>query len=102
MANEARILWFDTVGSADVKRVGGKNASLGEMIVALKSKGVRVPDGFATTAAAYRDYVSANEIEPKLRAKLETYAAGRASLQESGAEIRRMFLAGEFPGDLAR
>ena len=81
MADEARILWFDAVGSADVKRVGGKNASLGEMIGALKSEGVRVPDGFATTAATYRDYVSANGIEPKLRAKLETFAAGKASLR---------------------
>ena len=70
MADEARILWFDAVGSADVKRVGGKNASLGEMIGALKSEGVRVPDGFATTAAAYRDYVNANGIEPKLRAEI--------------------------------
>ena len=101
MADEARILWFDAVGSADVKRVGGKNASLGEMIGALKSEGVRVLDGFATTAAAYRDYVNANGIEPKLRANLVTFAAGKASLQ-AGADIRRMFLASEFPSDLAK
>ncbi len=52
------IAWFDALGSGDVARVGGKNASLGEMVRALKSEGVRVPDGFATTAAAYREFVT--------------------------------------------
>ena len=48
------ILWFDQLGMHDVDRVGGKNASLGEMIGNLAPLGVRVPGGFATTAAAYR------------------------------------------------
>src|SRR3546814_7299406 len=54
------VIWFDQIGIGDVAAVGGKNASLGEMIVALSSAGVRVPSGFATTAAAYREFVSAN------------------------------------------
>ena len=52
------IAWFDALGSGDVARVGSKNASLGEMVRAVKSEGMRVPDGFATTAAAYREFVT--------------------------------------------
>jgi pyruvate,water dikinase len=53
------IAWFETLGNADVARVGGKNASLGEMVQRLAPQGVRVPEGFAT-AAAYRAYVEVN------------------------------------------
>jgi len=49
-ASNPYIEWFDTLGAGDVENVGGKNASLGEMISALKAEGIRVPDGFATTA----------------------------------------------------
>ena len=59
MNAESPVLWFEDVGAADVPSVGGKNASLGEMVRALSGAGVRVPPGFATTAAAYRDLVTA-------------------------------------------
>lgn len=95
------VAWLEKLGSADVARVGGKNASLGEMIRALKDGGVRVPDGFATTAAAYRDYLAANAVEPELRAWVEALKAGKASLHEVGTAIRRLFLEGEFPAPLA-
>ena len=101
MSNEAHILWFDAISVGDVKLVGGKNASLGEMIAHLKNQGVRVPEGFATTASAYWDYIAANGIEGKLRERLEALTAGKASLQEVGADIRRLFLEGEFPEPLA-
>ncbi|MBA3528718.1 MAG: hypothetical protein H0T91_05315, partial [Propionibacteriaceae bacterium] len=48
------VLWFSDLGLSDLERVGGKNSSLGEMIGNLSAAGVRVPDGFATTAEAYR------------------------------------------------
>ena len=89
------------VGRADVGRVGGKNASLGEMIRSLKEKSVRVPEGFATTADAYREYIKVNGIAPELRAKLEALKQGRASLAATGAAIRQLFLHGEFPETLA-
>ncbi len=54
-----RICWFDELGLADVARVGGKNASLGEMVCHLENAGVRVPGGFATTAAAFREAMDA-------------------------------------------
>lgn len=53
----ALILWFEEVGIADIPLVGGKNASLGEMIRQLKPKGVNVPNGFATSAYAFRHFI---------------------------------------------
>lgn len=91
------LLWLEEVGAGDVPRVGGKNASLGEMIRALSGAGVRVPPGFATTADAYRHYVAANGIGPAMQARLDAFRRGEASLQETGAAIRRLFLDAEFP-----
>ena len=64
---KALVLWFDEVGIADIPLVGGKNASLGEMIQQLTPKGVSVPNGFATTAHAYRYFIESAGLEPKLR-----------------------------------
>jgi pyruvate, water dikinase len=64
---DAFVLWFDQVGIVDIPLVGGKNASLGEMIRELKGKGVNVPNGFATTAHAYRYFIQASGIDEKLR-----------------------------------
>ena len=94
--------WFEELGIADVPRVGDKNASLGEMVRELASRGVRVPGGFATTADAYRSYVEANGIGPALRDRLEDHRAGRATLRETGAAVRELFLRGEFPAGTAR
>jgi len=93
-------IWFENLGRGDVPLVGGKNASLGEMVGALSSRGIKVPGGFATTADAYRDYVSANGLEPEMRRWLEALDAGQATLQETGAAIRQAFLEGAFPADL--
>lgn len=91
------VAWFESLGVNDVPKVGGKNASLGEMIRSLKGEGIRVPDGFATTAAAYRDYVEANGIEATLSQRLEALRSGKASLQETGMALRQAFLDGAFP-----
>ena len=63
------IAWFETLGKSDVSRVGGKNASLGEMVQRLGSQGVRVHEGFATTSDAYRVYVEANGIGGAIAAR---------------------------------
>ena len=60
LGRPAQVEWLSDVGVADVPRVGGKNASLGELISELAHVGVRVPDGFATTADAYRAFVAHN------------------------------------------
>jgi pyruvate,water dikinase len=95
------IAWFENLGSGDVPQVGGKNASLGEMVRNLKSQGVRVPDGYATTAEAYREFVAHNGIETAIRDHLADLKEGRAMLRDAGEAIRRLFLDGDFPGEIA-
>ncbi|WP_263841330.1 phosphoenolpyruvate synthase [Salinibacter sp.] len=92
---------FDTLTNDDVPLVGGKNASLGEMIGALKDEGIRVPDGFATTADAYRYYLDANGLEAEIRAQLAALSAGEQSLAETGAAIRERIRGGTVPNEMA-
>ncbi|HLF77796.1 MAG TPA: phosphoenolpyruvate synthase [Dehalococcoidia bacterium] len=92
---------FEEITAHDVGIVGGKNASLGEMIGQLQSEAIRVPGGFATTVDAYRRFLDHNQLTPQITAKLEAMAAGRASLEETGGGIRQLFLQSEFPGDVA-
>ncbi len=92
---------FDTLTNNDVPIVGGKNASLGEMIGALKDEGIRVPDGFATTADAYWHYLDANELEAEIRAQLAALSAGEQSLAETGTAIRERIRGGTVPNEMA-
>ena len=100
-ASSPPVLWFEKVGRGDVGKVGGKNASLGEMVAKLGGKGVRVPPGFATTADAYWRYLEANGLKQKITDALGKLAAGKATLPETGTAIRDMFLKGEFPPETA-
>jgi len=100
-AADVHVVWLEDVGMGDVGAVGGKNASLGELLRALGSSGVRVPEGFATTAAAYRAFVASNGLEQGIRAALDDYRAGRTTLRVSGEAIRELILGGEFPPDVA-
>jgi len=86
----------------DVPNVGGKNASLGELISALGSQGIRVPDGFATTADAYRKYVADNELETQISRLLADFHRGAATLRETGTRIRELFLAATVPSEIDR
>ena len=65
------IKWFDQIRMGDVSIVGGKNASLGEMIQHLSEVGVKVPGGFATTAQAFRDFLSQDGLDQKIYALLK-------------------------------
>jgi pyruvate,water dikinase len=100
-ATDVHVMWFDEVGMGDVPAVGGKNASLGELTRSLMSSGVRVPEGFATTASAYRAFVAANGLEARIRTSIENYRTGQATLRESGEAIRELILEGQFPPDIA-
>ena len=82
MTTPPETIWFEELGRGDVARVGGKNASLGEMVRRLGEKGVRVPPGFATTADAYWRYVEANGLRTKIAEAIEDLTAGRATLAE--------------------
>ena len=95
------VIWFEQLGKGDVPTVGGKNASLGEMVCHLNKQGVRVPDGFATTADAYWRFVEANKLEEAIVAHLDELASGKAPLSEVGSAIRRIFLRGTWPADVA-
>jgi pyruvate,water dikinase len=65
MSDERYVISFEELRMTDVEQVGGKNASLGEMITQLSSAGVRVPGGFATTAAAFRDFLNESGLTEK-------------------------------------
>ncbi len=91
------IRWFDDLDRDDVPQVGGKNASLGEMIGALRAQGVRVPMGFATTADAYRAFVADNELEGRLREALGRLAEDGGNLEEVGRRLRSLFRGARLP-----
>jgi pyruvate,water dikinase len=95
------VLWFRDIGRGDVGKVGGKNASLGEMVGTLAPRGVRVPDGFATTADAYWQFMAANGLQAPVTAALAQWESGAASLSETGSRIRALIGAAPFPADLA-
>lgn len=98
---QALVLPFNQVGIADIPLVGGKNASLGEMIQQLKRKGVKVPTGFATSAYAYRYFISAAGIETRLReifADLDVEDV--KNLRQCGKQARLLMLQTPFPQDL--
>ena len=99
--SKSHVLNFTDLRRGDVDIVGGKNASLGEMIHALGPKGILVPPGFATTADAFRAYLTANDLDARIGVALDALAAGKATLQKTGQTIRDMILNGDFPKDTA-
>lgn len=95
------LIWFDKVARGDVALVGGKNASLGEMTVALAPKGIRVPEGFATTAGAFRAFLAANGLDAVIRDRLAALASGRAELAATGRAIREAITGADWPEAIA-
>lgn len=96
------VRWFAETNSGDVAEVGGKNASLGEMIGGLKEKKIPVPDGFATTAAAYRAFLEENGLDEKIKALLGEMKSGEKPLHRVGDSIRRHILRAGFSEDLVK
>jgi len=95
------IRWFDDLGTGDVASVGGKNASLGEMVQNLGRHGIKVPPGFAITADGYRRFLDANDLRPLIGAHLAELASGKASAAKIGPLIRAAIENGSWPEDLA-
>ncbi|MBP0593445.1 phosphoenolpyruvate synthase [Paraburkholderia sp. LEh10] len=100
--NETEVVWFDVLRRADVPTVGGKNASLGEMIGCLAGKGISVPPGFATTADAYWRFIDSNGLRETISTLLAEFRANRRSLVDTGETIRRAILRGEWPAGTTR
>lgn len=97
---KALVLKFEDVSREDVGLVGGKNASLGELIRALVPKGIAVPPGFATTADAFRLFLQHNRLEEVISRLFAEYEAGQADLSRTGTAIRAAIVGGEWPADL--
>ncbi len=95
------IRWLSDLSRADGAVVGGKNASLGEMIGALQGAGIRVPDGFATTAAAYRAFIAANGLQERIAGTIAGLSGDRSNLADIGQSVREMITGGEFPPELS-
>ncbi|EWS55344.1 MULTISPECIES: phosphoenolpyruvate synthase [unclassified Methylibium] len=97
----ALVVPFERLRMTDVDAVGGKNASLGEMISQLAASGVRVPGGFATTAHAFRQFLKHGGLVDKINARLSALNTDDVrALAEAGAEIRGWVEAQPFPADL--
>lgn len=94
------VLQLAELNRQDGDRVGGKNASLGEMIGNLRDSGIRVPGGFATTAAAYWRYVEANGLEKPIAEQIGQLKDDLSNLHQVGEAIRRKIREGGFPPDL--
>ena len=94
---------FEELRMTDVDIVGGKNASLGEMISQLAATGVKVPGGFATTAEAFRDFLTHNRLTERINARLASLNTDDVkALAEAGAEIRGWVRDAGFPPDLEK
>ncbi|AVQ86153.1 phosphoenolpyruvate synthase [Plesiomonas shigelloides] len=87
---EPYVLWYHQLGMNDVNRVGGKNASLGEMIANLSGLGVSVPDGFATTARAFNEFLEQSGLNQRIHQLLDTLDVDDVrALAKAGAQIRQ-------------
>jgi pyruvate,water dikinase len=95
------IRWLEDIGAGDTESVGGKNASLGEMVRNLGRAGITVPPGFAVTSDVYRHFLSANNLEPLIVAKLAELKGGKVSSAEIGSATRTAIETAEWPKDLA-
>jgi len=97
------IIDFSAITLKDLPEVGGKNASSGEMFNHMKKEGIRVPDGFAVTASAFRDFLRYNEIEKKLETLLNSLDKNTFSnLPETGSACRDLVLKGKLSEQLSK
>jgi pyruvate,water dikinase len=95
------IKWFSDIRIEDVPLVGGKNASLGEMVRELAGKGVKVPDGFAITAEAFRHFIHEAGLDERIRATLaDLDTHDMANLSQRGRDVRQAILGASLPADL--
>ena len=100
LIHSTRVVPLDRIRMRDLEQVGGKNASLGEMIGELAGAGIRVPGGFATTADAYREFLAQDGLDRRIDVMLETLdVADISALAAAGAAIRRMVLETPLQGE---
>lgn len=96
-----KVVWLKSVDLKDISLVGGKNASLGEMLRTLSSKGINVPDGFVVTSLAYKEFMEYNRLFPKIKGILEKININDVeSLKNGSKEIQGLVKSGRFPENL--
>lgn len=101
--NAPLLLWFDQINNNDVEKVGGKNASLGEMYVTLAERGIRVPNGFVVTAEGYRRFINEAGLEPLIRSELENLdTSDIKALQKAGKNVREAIIKADLSSELSR
>ncbi|QYY32726.1 phosphoenolpyruvate synthase [Cupriavidus pinatubonensis] len=100
--NTTQLVWFEELRRADIWRVGGKNASLGELLASLTTHGIRVPPGFAIPVDAYWNFLEANGLRAVLSSTLSALASGKLTLSDAGQKMRRTILTGEWPRETAQ
>ncbi|MBP0482173.1 phosphoenolpyruvate synthase [Sagittula salina] len=96
------VIFFEDVRRDDVPLVGGKNASLGEMVRELGGLGIAVPPGFATTAGAFRRFIEANGLASLIGDTMQRLDAGKITLHEAGNTIRKAIASGDWHEDTAQ
>ena len=95
------VLKFSKIGITDVAKVGGKNASLGEMFSKLTSRGISVPDGFATTSLAFEEFLKQNALhQPLFDLMLQLDKKTYSNLRETGAKARKLLLDATLPKNI--
>ncbi len=101
MSDEPLTLRLSELTQQDTAKVGGKNASLGEMIATLEAQGIRVPGGFATTAAAYWRFIDENDLRDPIAETMGKLKSDQSNLKTVGAKVRRMIEEARWPEDIA-
>jgi len=99
--SEAYVAALETLSMRDVPRVGGKNASLGELLQHLREAGVRAVGGFATDVSAYEAFLAANDLGRVIERAMSAYGAGDLPVEEAGKRVREAMLAGALPPGVA-
>src|SRR4030095_7798657 len=98
-----RLAWLKDLRLKDLAEVGGKNASLGEMIAGLAAAGIRVPGGFATTAGAFREFIAQDGLDKRIDERLRSLDTNDVkALAPAGKEIRGWILQAPFPQALEK
>ncbi|WP_215225009.1 phosphoenolpyruvate synthase [Echinicola shivajiensis] len=101
ISHQSYCIPFSNISNNDIQKVGGKNASLGEMTQKLKSFGINIPEGFALTATAYQEYLHANDLITPLTEELDQLDKDELSnLAEIGSKCRKIIGQGKFPKDV--
>lgn len=101
MANSNNILWFEKISIEDKDKVGGKNASLGEMYSNLTEKGIKIPNGFAVTASAYKKHLESAGIRKDIKdLLLDLDISDLQQLEETGGKIRKMIYKAELTSEI--